>query len=80
MDIGEQAWAQRVRTRLVQAHDNYLRPMLHNLAAQFAGRYVLRAVQTWEAHGVYASSLQSLKSTPKNLVQRAWYCVMVDST
>ena len=71
---------QRVRTKLYQGLDNYLRALQHHLTEQSPGTYVLRAGKIRETHGVYACSLQSLKLIRTNLAQRTGYFVMVDST
>ena len=54
------------------AHDNYLRQMQNNLNEQCSGRYSLQPGETWETHGQYPRSLKD--------IQRARYCVMIDST
>ena len=79
VDIGEQAWEQRVVTRMALAHDNYLRPVQNNLDENFAETYTLQTGETWETHSVHPRSLESLKPISKNLLQRTRFCVMVDS-
>ena len=74
VDIGEQAWEQRVIRRLTTANNNYLRPMQNNLNEQLHPRYSLQADETWETHSVYPRSLEVLKPIPKNLFQRTRYC------
>ena len=57
VDIGEQAWEQRVVRRLALAHNIYLRSMHNNLHEQFECRYTLQNGETWETHRLYARSL-----------------------
>ena len=80
VDIGEQAWEQRVIRRLTTAHNIYLRPMQNNLNEQLHPRYSLQANETWETHILYPRSLEALKPIPKNLVHRTRYCVIINST
>ena len=80
VDIGEQAWEQRVVARLSLAHDNYLRPMQNKVHEQFFARYSLQAGETWETHSVYPRCLVSLKPIHKNLIRRTRFCVMKVST
>ena len=71
-DMSEQAWEQRA--------NNYMAPLQHNITEQFPARYVLREGETWEANARYARNLRSLKPLLKAALQRARYCIAVDST
>ena len=55
-------------------------PLQHNITEQFPARYVLREGETWEANARYACNLRSLKPLLKAALQRARYCMAVDST
>ena len=79
-DMSEQAWEQRVREQLPMTHNNYMAPLQHDVAEQFPARYVLREGETWEANARYARNLRSLKPLLKAALQRARYCMAVDST
>ena len=79
-DLSEQAWEQRVREQLPMTTNNYMAPLQHNITEQFPARYVLREGETWEANARYARNLRSLKPLLKAALQRARYCMAVDST
>ena len=57
-----------------------LTPLQHNITEQFPARYVLREGETWEANARYDCNLRSLKPLLKAALQRARYCMAVDST
>ena len=78
--MSEQAWEQRAREQLPMTPNNYMAPLQHNVAEQFPARYVLREGETWEANALYARNLRSLKPLLKAALQRARYCMAVDST
>ena len=79
-DMSEQAWQQRARQQLTMTTNNYMAPLQHNITEQFPARYVLRECETWEANARYARNLRSLKPLLKAALQRARYCMAVDST
>ena len=79
-DMTEQAWEQRAREQLPTTPNDYTAPLQHNVAEQFPARYVLREGETWEANARYARNLASMKPLLKGALQRARYCVTVDST
>ena len=82
-DMSEQAWEQRAREQLPMTTNNYMAPLQHNITEQFPARYVLREGETWEAnarYARYARNLRSLKPLLKAALQRARYCMAVDST
>ena len=79
-DMSEQAWEQRAREQLPVTTNNYMAPLQHNITEQFPARYVLREGETWEANARYARNLRSLKPLLKAALQRARYCMAVDST
>ena len=79
-DMSEQAWEQRAREQLPMTTNNYMAPLQHNITEQFPARYVLREGETWEANARYARNLRSLKPLLKAALQRARYCMAVDST
>ena len=55
-------------------------PSQHNITEQFPARYILREGETWEANARYARNIISMKPLLKGALQRARYCVAVDST
>ena len=55
-------------------------PLQHNITEQFTARYVLREGETWEANAGYARNIITMKPLLKSALQRARYCVAVDST
>ena len=71
-DMSEQAWEQRP--------NDYMAPLQHNITEQFLARYTLRDGETWEANARYARNIVSMKPLLKGALQRARYCVAVDST
>ena len=79
-DMSEQAWEQRAREQLPMTTNDYMAPLQHNITEQFPVRYVLREGETWEANARYARNLRSLKPVLKAALQRARYCIAVDST
>ena len=79
-DMSEQAWEQRDREQLPMTPNDYMAPLRRNVAEQFPARYVLREGETWEANARYARNLRSLKPLFKAALQRARYCMAVDST
>ena len=79
-DMSEQAWEQRALEQLPMTTNNYMAPLQHNITEQFPARYVLREGETWEANARYAGNLRSLKPLLKAALQRARYCMAVDST
>ena len=79
-DMSEQAWEQRAREQLPMTTNNYMAPLQHNITEQFPARYVLREEETFEANARYARNLRSLKPLLKAALQRARYCMAVDST
>ena len=79
-DMTEQAWQQRARVQLPRTRYNYLAPLHYNLTEQFPVRYQLREGETWEANARYARSLETMKPILKGALQRARYCLAVDST
>ena len=79
-DMTEQAWEQRAREQLPTTQNDYTAPLQHNVAEQFPARYVLREGETWEANARYARNLASMKPLLKGALQRARYCVAVNST
>ena len=79
-DMSEQAWEQRAREQLPMTPNNYMAPLQHNITEQFPARYILREGETWEANARYARNLRSLKPLLKAALQRARYCMAVDST
>ena len=79
-DMSEQAWKQRAREQLPMTTNDYMAPLQHNITEQFPARYVLREGETWEANARYARNLRSLKPLLKAALQRARYCIAVDST
>ena len=60
--------------------NNYMAPLQHNITEQFPARYTLRDGETWEANARYARKIVSVKPLLKGALQRARYCVAVDST
>ena len=60
--------------------NDYMAPLQHNLTEQFPARYTLRDGETWEANACYARNIVSMKPLLKGALQRALYCVAVDST
>ena len=79
-DMSEQAWEQRAREQLPMTPNDYMAPLRHNITEQFRARYILRDGETWEANARYARNIVSMKSLVKAALQRARYCVAVDST
>ena len=79
-DMSEQAWEQRAREQLPMTTNDYMAPLQHNLTEQFPARYVLREGETWEGNARYACNLRYLKPLLKAALQRARYCMAVDST
>ena len=79
VDMSEQAWEQRAREQLHMTTNNFMAPLQHNITEQFPARYVLRG-ETWEANARYVRNLRSLKPLLKADLQRARYCMAVDST
>ena len=79
-NMSEQAWEQRAREQLPMTTNDYMAPLQHNITEQFPARYVLREGETWEANARYARNLRSLKPLLKAALQRARYCMAVDST
>ena len=79
-DMSEQAWEQRAREQLPTTTNDYMAPLQHNITEQFPARYVLREGETWEANARNARNLRSLKPFLKAALQRARYCMAVDST
>ena len=78
-DMSEQAWEQRAREQLPMTPNDYMAPLQHNITEQFPARYILRAGKTWEANARYARNIVSMKPLLKGALQRARYCVAVDS-
>ena len=79
-DMSEQAWEQPAREQLPMTTNDYMAPLQHNITGQFPARYVLREGETWEANARYARNVRSLKPLLKAALQRARYCMAVDST
>ena len=79
-DMTEQAWEQRAAVRLPRTRHNYLAALQHDLSEQFPARYSLREGETREANARYARHLTSLRPQLKTALQRARYCVLIDST
>ena len=79
-DMSEQAWEQRAREQLPMTPNDYMAPLQHNITEQFPARYTLRDGETWEANARYARNVVSMKPLLKAALQRARYCVAVDST
>ena len=79
-DMTEQAWEQRAREQLPATPNDYMAPLQHNITEQFPARYILREGETWEANARYARNIISMKPLLKGALQRARYCVAVDST
>ena len=79
-DMSEQAWEQRAREQLPMTPNDYMAPLQHNITEQFPARYILRDGETWEANARYAHNIVSMKPLLKGALQRARYCVAVDST
>ena len=79
-DMSEQAWEQRAREQLPMTTNDYMAPLQHDITEQFPARYVLREGETWEANARYARNLRSLKPVLKAALQRARYCIAIDST
>ena len=79
-DMSEQAWEQRAREQLPMTPNDYMAPLQHNITEQFPARYILRDGETWEANARYARNFVSMKPLLKAALQRARYCVAVDST
>ena len=79
-DMSEQAWEQRAREQLPMTPNDYMAPLQHNITEQFPARYTLRDGETWEANARYARNVMSMKPLLKAALQRARYCVAVDST
>ena len=78
--MSEQAWEQRAREQLPTTTNDYMAPLQHDITEQFPARYVLREGETWEANARYARNLRSLEPLLKTALQRARYCMAVDST
>ena len=79
-DLSEQAWEQRAREQLPATPNNYMARLQHDLTEQFPARYMLHEGETWEANARYARNIRSMKPLLKAALQRARYCVAVDST
>ena len=79
-DLSEQAWEQRAREQLPATPNNYMARLQHDLTEQFPARYMLHEGETWEANARYARNIKSMKPLLKAALQRARYCVAVDST
>ena len=79
-DMTEQAWEQRAREQLPMTPNDYMAPLQHNITDHFPARYILRDGETWEANARYARNIVSMKPLLKGALQRARYCVAVDST
>ena len=79
-DMSEQAWEQRAREQLPTTPNNYMAPLQHDIAEHFPARYTLREGETWEANARYARNVISMKPLLKGALQRARYCVAIDST
>ena len=79
-DMTEQAWEQRAREQLPTTPNDYMAPLQYNITEQFPARCVLREGETWEANARYARNIISMKPLLKGALQRARYCVAVDST
>ena len=79
-DMSEQAWEQLAREQLPMTPNDYMAPLQHNITEQFPARYILRDCETWEANARYARKIVSMKPLLKGALQRARYCVAVDST
>ena len=79
-DMSEQAWEQRAREQLPMTPNDYMAPLQHNITEQFPARYILRDGETWEANARYVRNIASMKPLLKGALQRARYCVAVDST
>ena len=79
-DMTEQAWEQRAREQLPATPNDYMAPLQHNITEQFPAQYILREGETWEANARYARKIISMKPLLKGALQRARYCVAVDST
>ena len=79
-DMSEQTWEQRAREQLPVTPNDYMAPLQHNITEQFPARYTLRDGETWEANARYARNIISMKPLFKGVLQRARYCVAVDST
>ena len=79
-DMSEQAWEQRAREQLPMTPNDYMAPLQHNITEQFPARYILRDGETWEPNARYARNIVSMKPLLKAALQRARYCVAVDST
>ena len=79
-DMSEQAWEQLAREQLPMTPNDYMVPLQHNITEQFPARYILRDCETWEANARYARKIVSMKPLLKGALQRARYCVAVDST
>ena len=79
-DMTEQAGEQRAREQLPATANDYMAPLQRNITEQFPARYVLREGETWEANARYARNIISMKPLLKGALQRARYCVAVDST
>ena len=79
-DLTEQAWEQRAREQLPATPNDYMAPLQHNITEQFPARYMLREGETWEANARYARNIISMKPLLKGALQRASYCVAVDSS
>ena len=79
-DMSEQAWEQRAREQLPLTPNDYMAPLRHNITEQFPARSTQRDDETWEANARYARNIVSMKPLLKGALQRARYCVAVDST
>ena len=79
-DMSEQAREQRAREQLPMTPNDYMAPLQHNITEQFPARYTLRDGETWEANARYVRNIVSMKPLLKAALQRARYCVAVDST
>ena len=76
----DQAWEQRAVERLPRTPHNYLAALQHDLSEQVPARYSLREGEIWEANARYARHLTSLKLLLKSVLQRARFCLVVEST
>ena len=76
----EQAWEQRAREQLPMTQNDYTARLQRNITEQFPASYVLQEGETWGANARYARNIIAMKPLLKNALQRARYCVAVDST
>ena len=79
-DLSEQAWEHCAAERLPRTRHNYLADMHNDLSEQFLAPYSLREGETWEAIARYAQHLTPLKAQLKSALQRARFCLIIDST